>query len=360
MKIALVHDYLIQMGGAERVVSALHKIFSNAPIYTAAALSKKLSDELKDADIKTSFLQNWPYMDKEFRMYFLLYPFAFSSFNLSQYDLIFSSSSAYAKGINKRKGQIHVCYCHTPARFIWMQEEYLPEKNNPLLKFVLALLTPYLKSWDLKTADNVDHYIANSNYVKERIKKIYKRDSVVIYPPVNCARFKTSTDVKGYFLILSRLLHYKRIDIAVKAFNKLKIPLKIAGEGPAIGELKSIANSNIEFMGYVSEQKAVELLSECKALVFPGREDFGIIPLEAAASGRPTIAFNGGGARETTISGKTGVLFNLQNEESLINAVNQFNAMSFNSYEIIEHAKKFDISVFEKKIRGFINEIKIL
>lgn len=361
MKVALVHDYLIQMGGAERVVALLHELFPDAPIYTSVCRKAGLSKEFKNADIRTSFLQKFPLMGKEFRLYFMLYPWAFSSFDLSEYDLIISSSSAYAKGIRKKKGQIHVCYCHTPMRFVWRYEDYIKRQGmNPLITKVLSNFMAPLRGWDLKTVENVDHFIANSSFVAKRIKSIYKRDSVIIFPPVDTERFRPSKEDGDYFLVVSRLKSYKRIDLAVEVFSKLELPLKIVGEGPAAKGLKRIAGPSVEFLGHLPDEEVGKLYAGCRALVFPGEEDFGITPLEAAASGRPTIAYRGGGAEKTIIDGKTGVFFDCQDEGSLARAVERFGSFRFNKDEIAAHAKKFSKDVFKERIMDFLHENKIL
>jgi len=359
--VALVHDYLIQMGGAERVLASLHDIFPDAPVYTSVLRKTNLSSEFLKMDIRTSFLQNWPFMEREFRVYFMLYPLAFSSFDLSQFDVIVSSSSAYAKGIKKRKGQVHVCYCHTPMRFAWRFDDYIARQNlNPLLAKGISLFIPWLKKWDLDTVKNVDYFIANSSFIAERIRSIYKRDSVIIYPPVDLELFKPSTIDKDYFLIISRLSAYKRIDLAIAAFSKLGLPLKIVGIGPDLKRLKNLAGKSVEFLGHLPDEKIKQLYAECRALIFPGEEDFGITPLEAAASGRPTIAYGAGGAKETVIDGKTGILFKEQTEESLSSAIERFQSMKFDKEVLVGHAKKFGAEVFKERFKRFLNENKIL
>jgi len=361
MKVAIVHDFLHQFGGAERVLKVLTEVFPEAPVYTSIFNKKNFPEEFSRMDIRTSFMQKIPFVFSNFRAFFLLYPFAFESFNLSEYDLIISSSSAYAKGVRKRKGAFHACYCHNPMRFVWRNRDYLKEENFPLLaKIALPLFLKPLKFWDFNNSKNVDFFIANSHEVASRIKLFYDRESEVIYPPIDTKRFKVSDNIGNYFLVVSRLSYYKRIDIAVKAFSKLGIPLKIAGDGPAMACLKKKASSNIEFLGKVKESELSKLYSECRALIMPGEEDFGMVPLEAAASGRPTIAYSSGGALETIIEGKTGVFFNDQNSESLIEAVLKFDKMVFDKKILRFHAEGFDKEIFKRKIRGMLNENKIL
>jgi len=299
-------------------------------------------------------------MGREFRLYFMLYPWAFSSFDLSEYDLIISSSSAYAKGIKKRKGQVHVCYCHTPMRFAWRYEDYIKRQGlGPIITRSLSAFMKPLTAWDLKTVDSVDHFIANSRFVSQRIKSIYNRDSVIIFPPVDTDRLKPSSEDKDYFLIVSRLKAYKRIDLAVEVFSKLELPLKIVGEGPALKSLRCIAGPSVEFLGHLPDEEIGKLYAGCRALVFPGEEDFGITPIEAAAAGRPTIAYRGGGAEETIINGKTGIFFDRQDEGSLARAVERFISLRFDKNEIAAHARKFSKDVFKERIKSFLHENKI-
>ncbi|HTY13515.1 MAG TPA: glycosyltransferase [Candidatus Omnitrophota bacterium] len=361
MKVAIVHDYLIQMGGAERVVAELHAMFPDAPIYTSVCLHDRLLPELKDADIRTSFLQFFPFMREEFRIYFLLYPLTFTLFDLSGYDVIISSSSAYAKGIRRRKGQFHLCYCHTPMRFAWRFRDYMRNQGwRRLFSPLLSVCMEWLRRWDRGTTEGIDVFIANSSFIAERIRSIYGRDSVIIYPPVDTGRFKPAERGGNYFLIVSRLLFYKRIDIAVEAFTRAGKPLKIVGEGPAESALKRTAGNNIEFLGRVPDTEVKRLFAECRALVFPGEEDFGITPVEAAASGRPTIAYRAGGALETVIDGVTGVMFDRQTADSLADAVVRFESARFDPERLVAHARKFDRKVFRERIRGILNENKIL
>jgi glycosyltransferase involved in cell wall biosynthesis len=360
VKVAIVHDFLIQMGGAERVVSALHELFPKAPVFTSVFRKNELTADFLSMDVKTSFLQYFPFISGNFRAYFLLYPLAFHSFDLSGFDLIISSSSGYAKGIRKRKGQVHVCYCHTPMRFAWNYKDYIARFGmNPLASKMLSLSVPALKHWDLGTVKNVDHFIANSRFVADRIRSIYQRESVIINPPVETDKFKPLAKSGDYFLVVSRLMPYKRLDLAVKAFNRLKLPLKIVGNGPALAQLKQIAAGNIEFVGRVPDEEVNELYSGCRALIFPGEEDFGITPLEAAAAGRPTIAYASGGALETVIDNKTGILFKEQSVGSLSDAVERFMGARFDRQKLVEHAHSFRRGVFIEKMKGFLNENKI-
>jgi len=362
MKIALVHDYLNQFGGAERTLLALHEIFPEAPIYTSIYDRERMPEAFRRMDIRTSYMDGWPNIYRMHRYYFPFYPGAFESFDLSAYDLIVSSSSAYAKGIKKPKGARHICYCYTPARFLYRHEDYMREENLPsFFKIILPLALSGVKKWDQKNSQEVDVYIAISKVIQERIRSIYGRKSVIIYPPVNTQLFKPSNEEGNYFLIVSRLLSYKRIDVAIKAFNVSGYRLKIVGEGPEEGRLRRLAGSNIEFLGKVkSDAEVRKLYAGCRALVFTGEEDLGLTPLEAAACGRPTIAYAAGGALETVIDGKTGILFKEQNADSIMEAIKKFERMRFDGIEIREHAQHFDQEIFKQKIRSFLHENKIL
>ncbi|MEE8638196.1 MAG: glycosyltransferase [Candidatus Margulisiibacteriota bacterium] len=357
MKIAIVHDYLNQFGGAERVISALHEAFPLDPIYTSIFDEKRMPDIFQRMDIRTSFMQKFPFISSLFKYYLLFYPLAFESFDLSEYDLILSSSSAWAKGVKKRDGQLHICYCHTPMRFVWRYEDYVKRESIPsFLKNLLPLLLDPIKKWDLQTAQAVDFFIANSRTVAERIEKTYGRESVIINPPVECDFFKPSALDHDYFLVVSRLNPYKRIDVVVEAFNKLDLPLKIIGDGPGRSDLQRMAGPNIEFLGRLLDQDLAKHMAECRALVFPGEEDFGIVPLEAMSAGRPVIAYKAGGAEETVMDGETGMFFEKQTADSLIQAIKRFQFRTFNKNKIREHALKFDKERFKREIMNFIKE----
>lgn len=357
MKIAIVHDYLNQFGGAERVVSALHEALPLDPIYTSIFDERRMPDIFQRMDIRTSFMQKFPLVFTLFKYYLLFYPLAFESFDLSEYDLILSSSSAWAKGVKKRDGQLHICYCHTPMRFVWRYEDYVRRESIPsFLRSLLPLALEPIKNWDVQTAEAVDLYIANSKNVAERIKKTYGRESVIIHPPVECDFFKPKALDHDYFLVVSRLNTYKRIDIVVEAFSEMDLPLKIIGDGPDRKNLQKMAGPSVEFLGRLPDQELAEHMAECRALVFPGEEDFGIVPLEAMSAGRPVIAYKAGGAEETVIDGETGIFFEEQSADSLIQAVKRFQFKTFNKNKIREHALKFDKAVFKRKIMDFIKE----
>jgi len=357
MRIAIVHDYLNQFGGAERVVAALHELYPDAPIYTSIYDAKRMPANFQKMDIRTSFMQKLPFIFDIFKTYFPVYPFAFERFDLSEYDVILSSSSAFAKGVKKKKGQTHICYCHTPARFLWRYEDYFKRESIPnFMKNILPLALAPIGKWDLENSKHVDFFIANSETVALRIQKTYGRESVIINPPVESGYFKPSAVDQDYFLVVSRLNTYKRIDIVVEAFNKLDLPLKIIGDGPERRDLLAKSNPNIEFLGRQPDKELARHLAECRALVFPGEEDFGIVPLEAMASGRPVIAYKAGGALETVVDGETGIFFAEQSVNSLVQEIKRFQFLTFDKQRIRIHAEKFDKENFKRKIKGFVSE----
>jgi len=368
MKIAIVHDYLNQYGGAERVIEVLHEIFPEAPIYTSVYLPDNLPDSFKQMDIRTTFMQGFPFIDKLYKKYLMFYPFAMRSLNVKKYDLIISSSSSFAKGVKKGKNALHVCYCYTPTRFIWYYNFYVKnEKFNRITSLLLPLFIRFLKRWDLKVIKGIDKFIAISKNIQKKIKVCYDRDSVVIYPPVDLSKFNILDSIdenKGYyFLIVSRLNSYKSLDLVVKAINKLSLNLKIIGTGPYRQELERMAKGNekIEFLGKVSDEELEKYYAGCRALIFPGEEDFGISPLEAQASGRPVIAFAKGGALETIINGETGLFFKEGNENSLKEAINYFIKIEnkFESSKIRAHALKFDKEIFKSNFKKYIDDLTI-
>lgn len=365
MKLAIVHDFLNQYGGAERVVEALHEVFPDAPIYTSIYLSKNMPDSFKCMDIRTSFMQKFPLLKKHFKKYLILYPKAIESFNLKAYDIILSSSSAFAKGI-KKKEICHICYCYTPARFIWNYKKYIQKENfNRIILMLLPYILKQLRNWDLKTNEGVDYFVAISSYIQKRIKRCYGRSSDVIYPPVNTQKGRIINKIADYYLVVSRLNAYKRVDLAINAFNKLNLPLRIIGDGPYRKVLEKTAGPNITFLGKVNDAELTNHYSRCQAFIFPGEEDFGIVPVEAQAFGRPVIAYAAGGALETIIEGITGIFFKEQSVESLITAVKRFikKKESFNSIEIQKNTQRFDKEIFKQKIYAYVeskyNEFKL-
>ncbi len=358
MKVALVHDYLNQDGGAEKVLKILQEIFPEAPIFTLIYDKEKLGHLFKEDKVNFSYIQKLPWGRSKYKWFLLLMPSAIENFDLSDYDLVISSSSAFAKGVVTSPETKHLCYCHTPTRYLWSDtHSYIEELSyNKLIKKFLPYFLARLRLWDRLAADRADHFIANSQAVQKRIKKYYNRDSDLIHPPVETAKFRIADQIGNYYLIGGRLVPYKRYDLAVEAFNKLGIPLKIFGEGPELEKLKKIAKENIEFLGKIDDEKLAELYSRCLAFIHPQEEDFGITAVEAMASGRPVIAYAAGGALETVINGVTGKFFDEQTWEALADAVIRFKPEDYNPTAIREHARKFDVEVFKQKIKDYVEE----
>jgi glycosyltransferase involved in cell wall biosynthesis len=357
MKVALVHDYLNQMGGAERVVIALHEIFPDAPIYTSIYDPARVDPVFQKMDIRTSFMQNLPMVTKHHQPYLPLYPFAMEKFDLRGYDLVLSSSSAFGKGVITRPETMHICYCHTPMRWCWNYEEYVEREHlGRVARTVLPFLITKLRTWDQISAMRVDHFIANSPIVADRIRKYYRREAIYIPPPVEASRFAfdPTTEAENYFLILSRLVPYKRVDLAIEACNQLQLPLVIIGDGRDLPRLRRIAGPTIRFLGKLPDQEVLHYYSHCRAFIFPGEEDFGITPLEAQACGRPVIAYGAGGALATIVDGVTGTFFHEQTVESLTAALASFNEHTFNPFIVHNHALEFDVSRFRRRILQFV------
>lgn len=358
MKVALVHDYLNQYGGAEKVLEVFAEIFPDAPIYTLVYDPALVNKIFPGKEIRASFLQKIPFAKSYHRIFPPLMPFAVEKFDLSQYDLVLSDSAAFSKGVITRPETLHVCYCHTPIRYAWDDShKYIREFNMPfLVKPLVHVFMNYLRLWDREASFRVDKFMCNSDFVAKRIGKYYKTKATVIYPPINTEEFFPGEKTKDYFLMVGRLLVYKRFDLAIDAFNELGLPLKIVGTGPEFGKLKKRANWNIEFLGDVDNQKLREYYQSCRALIFPQEEDFGIVAVEAMACGRPVIAYRGGGAMESIKEGETGLFFNEQKIDSLIEAVKKFELEKFDSGKIRIHAEQFNKKNFIKKINEFIEK----
>ena len=306
-------------------------------------------------DIRSSFLDRLPLRNQRFVL--PLYPAAFESLDLRGYDLILSITSAFAHGVRVPPGARHICYCLTPARFLWSYADYVErERIGRLPRLVLPLFISALRNWDRRVSSRVTQFVAISQAVRERIAKYYQRDSLIIHPPVDVNRFKVSERREDYFLILSRLVPYKRIDLAVQAFDELGLPLVIAGDGRDRARLEQMAKPNVKFLGRVSDGEAQELLARCRGFLFPGEEDFGITPLEANACGKPVIAFAGGGALETIVDGVTGNFFREPTVQSLVHVVRQFDDRVFDTMTMRRHAEKFGTEVFKQKLSEIVQQ----
>lgn len=357
MKIALTHDHLFQIGGAEKVLFALHQIFPASPVYTLIHNPEK-AGLFKDLAIKTSFLEKLPFSKNHFKWYLGLMPIAWEQFDFSPYDIVISSASAFSKGVLTPPNTLHICYCHSPTRYLWSDaHRYVEELKQPkLIKKILPLILNKLRIWDHIAAQRVDQFIANSEFVAKRIKKYYQREATVIYPPVSTAEFQIAPEIKNYYVLVSRLRPYKRVDIAIQAFNQLHLPLKIIGFGEEATRLKKMAKENIEFLGELADPERNQWLASAKAFIHPQEEDFGIAAVEAMACGRPVIAYKSGGVLETVVEGVTGRFFEEQTWEALADAVVKFQAdfLQFNPQAIKAHAEKFNQERFEKEIKEFV------
>ena len=356
-KIAIVADWLTSRGGAERVVLALTDLFPQADIFTSV-YKPELFPELTRRKVVTSFLQRMP-LGKKHQLWPTLRPLAFELLNLDDYDIVISSASAEAKGVLTKPETLHICYCHTPTRYYWSHYHYYlqhPEYGgwNWLVKLVMPSLIHKLRLWDRVAADRVDVFVANSHTTEQRIQKYYERPSTVIHPPVDASRFTISEQLGNYYLVVGRQTAYKRTDLAIAAFNHLKLPLKVIGTGPALKKWMLKAHKNIEFLGRVSDAEVAHYLSHCRALIMPQEEDAGIVPLEAMAAGRPVVAYRGGGALETVVEGKTGIFFDQPTSESLIEAVKQCAEKNWDGAIIQRHARKFDREVFQARFQDFV------
>ncbi|MDP2684551.1 MAG: glycosyltransferase [bacterium] len=356
MKIALVHDYLAQDGGAERVLEAFHEIWPEAPIFVLFCDLDKMP-RFKDLDIRESFISKLPGSKKHYQWYLPFMPVATERHNLHEFDLVLSSTSAFAKGVLTRPETLHISYCHTPTRYLWTDtHEYIADlKYNALIKSILPRLIHRMRIWDKMSVDRVDQFIANSDTVRQRIKKYYRRDSDIIYPPVDTNNFHISEIIGNYFVSGGRLVKYKRFDLIVEVFNRLQYPIKIFGVGPELENLKSKALPNIEFLGRISDKEKAELLSQAKAFIHPQIEDLGITPIESMACGRPVIAYPLGGAGETVIPGVTGVFFNSQTWESLLDVVLNFDENAWDSNLIKNHAEKFSSDYFKSRLQVYVD-----
>lgn len=350
-KVALVASWLNQYGGAERVLEVAHDLFPDAPVFTSTYWPGAMPAAYRTWDIRVSFLDRLPFARKNQRLLLPFYPLAFESLDLRGYDLILSITSAFAHGVRVPPSARHVCYCLTPARFLWTFRDYVErEQIGRLPRLVLPLFIARLRAWDRRAADRVTQFVAISAKVRERIATFYRRDSVIIYPPVNVDRFSMSEARGDYFLILSRLVPYKRIDLAVQAFNELGLPLVIAGDGRDRARLREMAKPNVRFLGRVSDETGRDLLARCRAFLFPGEEDFGITPLEANACGRPVIAFGGGGALDSIVEGVTGEFFREPTATALAYVVRKFEDRKYDPQTMRRHAEKFSVSVFKEKL----------
>ncbi|OGC81597.1 MAG: hypothetical protein A2V81_04965 [Candidatus Abawacabacteria bacterium RBG_16_42_10] len=362
MKIALVNDWLTSHGGELNVLLALADIYRDAPIYTSVYDRDKVP-ELAKREVITTSLQNLPFATKMHKMMPMLRPRAFEDLDLSSYDVVISSSHAEAKGVITKPETVHICYCHTPTRYYWSDyHEYKKRMEfgilNPLARFMMPRAIHKLRQWDYLAAQRVDHFIANSNYVAERIKKYYRRNAIVIYPPVDTEKHVYDPKIKkeDFYFTISRLIPYKRFDILVEAANKAKVKLKIAGLGPELKRLQKLAGPTVEVMGYINDHDKIDLMQRAKGFLFAAEEDFGIVPVEAMACGTPVLAYGKGGLAESVTS-ETGILVAEQDVNSFVREIEQMESRTFNYATVRKHAEKFSKKRFQEEIIEFVTSI---
>ena len=368
MKLAFVCDWLTGTRGGERCLAALCDAYPNADIFTLIHVPGTVSEKIESHRIVTSFLQDLPGNPRRFRWYLPLFPKAVERFRLEGYDLVLSLSHCVAKGAIAPKGVPHLCYCHTPARYAWQSRDVYLASVSPLLRPAAALTLKHLRRWDRKSSHRVTEFITTSNYVADRIRRAYDRTSAIIHPPVDCDRFRVSEEEDGTYLVVSALVPYKRIDVAVEAFRGLDRRLVVIGEGPELPKLRAVAPGNVTFTGHLPDAEVTRQLARCRALVFPTEEDFGIVPMEANASGKPVIAYGGGGALETVAgldeanragTPPTGLFFHHQTPQALRDAIGRFEAVrgEFDPAACRRNALRFDRSLFISRFQQAVDAI---
>lgn len=360
MKIALAHDWLNQMGGAENVLEALVELYPSAPVFTTIYAPELMPNNYRRWDIRTTWLNLAPGIHQHHQPYLPLYPLAVHSMNFQGYDVILSNKSGFIHGLVYDKGkQRHICYCLAPTRYVWDYQSYAAREGfGRWLGILLTPLVASLRQWDFAAAQQVDHFIAISREIQTRIKKYYHRDSTIIYPPVDTERFQplpAGQTPADYYLIVSRLIPYKRIDLAIQACTRLNRQLIIVGEGRDRPTLEMIAGPTVQFKGRLPISAVIELMANCRAFIFPGFEDFGIAPVEAQAAGRPVIAFAKGGALDTVIEGLTGLFFYEQSVEALTDAIERFETINFEPSIVRANAERFATARFRREIQDFVS-----
>ena len=355
MKVALVHEFLNQLGGAEKVLENFLEVWPDAEIHVILYNKDKTLGQFEKYRKHVTWLNKFPGAKNHPRLFLALMPSAIESFRFDEFDVVLSDSSSFAHGVKTDK--LHICYCHTPARFLWTEPEYLNQQKYPgLFKWFGKILLPRIKKWNFEAAQRPDFFIANSKNVQNRIKNFYNRDSVVIPPPVDTEFFHPVGEKKDYFFTVSRLEPYKKVDVIIKAFNELGLSLKIAGTGTQIDDLKKFAKPNIEFVGRVSDEDLRKYYSEAKAFVFAAEEDAGIVLLEAQACGTPVIAYRSGGALESLIEGVTGEFFGEQTPQTLYGALKNFDPAKYDTQTVRANAEKFNKANFQSSIKQFVEE----
>jgi len=357
-RVALVHDWLTGQRGGEKVLEILAEIFPQAPIYTLFHFPESQVEEIEKREIRTSFLQHFPFLKKKYRFYLPLFPFAAELFDLQDYDLVVSTSHCVAKGVIPHPDALHVCYVHSPMRYAWNQYSpyFSPDKLSFFTKRIIPPLIHYLRLWDESSSSRVDHFLVNSRNVAQRVEKYYRRQAEVLYPPVDTEFFQPGEASEDFYLIVSALVPYKRIDLAIQGFNQRGLALKIIGQGPDYKKLKKTAKANVQFLGALDAEDLLRFYQKARALILPGEEDFGITSLEAQACGTPVIAYGRGGALESVVPGKTGLFFPELTVESLLSILDKFKNIEFNKNVIRENALKFSRDIFKEKMASYLRE----
>ena len=355
-RIALVHDFLLDVRGAERVFAALCDLYPQADLFTAVYDGRGTEGWFAHRDVNTSFLQRLRPTAKTFRGLLPLYPYAMESLDLSSYDLVISSSSAWAHGVIVDPETVHVCYCHNPFRYAWNARDATLAKRDPLTRAALAVILKRWRQWDWIAAQRVDRYVANSETTRRRIDRYFSRDAEVLHPPVDTGRFRPADAVGDAYVVLSELMPHKRIDLAIRAFNRLGLPLLVVGNGPDARRLHRLAGPTVHFAGFQNDARVAELLPRARALVVPATEEFGIAAVEAHAAGRPVIALREGGARETVIEGVNGTFFDEPSVDSLVDALRRFDPMAVDPEACARSAERFDVARFREGMSAIVDE----
>ena len=359
MKIALVHDWLNQMGGAEDVLETLAGHYPNSPIYTSIFAADMMPARYQDWDVRTLWIDRLPFIQRRHQVYLPFYPLAWHGLDLSDYDVVLSNKSGFCHGLRFDDSTVHICYCLTPTRYLWQLEHYIAREGlGKPVEWLLRPLAAMMRRRDYEAAQRVTHFIAISSAIQKRIQTFYQRHASIICPPVDTARFQPlpAAEIEDYFLVVSRLVPYKRIDLAVRAATALGLPLKVAGKGRDLARLRAMAGGNVEFLGYVPDENLPKLMAKCRAFLFPGLEDFGITSVQAQAAGRPVIAYRGGGALDTVIPGLTGEHFAEMTAASLQAVMQDFDDRRYHPQKIRAHARKFDTSIFIRQISAFVEQ----
>ena len=356
-KVAIIHDWLVNYGGAERVVEAFLEIYPEADVYTLVYDEEKMGKTFCKEKVKTTFIQKFPKATKIYTKLLPFMPYAFEELDLSEYDLVISSSSCCAKGVITGPNTKHISYVHSPMRYAWDLYHDYKNRSGKMTRFFMSIFMKSLREWDYTSSQRIDVILANSNYVAKRIKKFWNRESQVVYPPVDIDRLSPNgKEAEDFYVVFSRFVPYKRIDLAIEACKKLNKKLIVIGDGEQREYLKSLGNENTIFTGRIPDEEVKDYLQKCKAMIFCAEEDFGIIPLEVQACGRPVIAYGKGGALETVVDKETGIFFENQEINSVVNGIIEFEKLNLDTQKIYEHAMKFSRERFKKEIEGVVND----